>query len=107
MSTPEIFRLRRRIEALTEGLDEQAEQVAPNVWVVPSRSRPDDFHIVTHTPEGTTVCDCEGAKAGQPCRHAEAVACLLERAQWERKREAQNRPLPSSKRQLRKEVQLI
>jgi hypothetical protein len=88
MATPELLRLRRRVEALEENLDLEAEQVAPGVWTLPSRSRSGDFHIVTRLCDETLLCTCEGAGAGQPCRHREAVAVLLEREQWEQQERA-------------------
>lgn len=91
MATPELLRLRRRVEALEENLDLEAEQVSDSVWTLPSRSRPGDFHIVTRLRNGTLVCSCEGATAGQPCRHREAVAALLEREQWEQQERARKK----------------
>jgi hypothetical protein len=65
-------RTRRRYEALTERLDREVEEVSAGVFAVPSRSNPHDFHLVV-LQDGQMVCDCPGAKAGQPCRHVEAV----------------------------------
>lgn len=63
---------RRSYEALTSRLDLQVEQVARDAWTVPSKSNPEDFHLVALI-NGEMVCDCPGAKAGQPCRHVAAV----------------------------------
>lgn len=80
VTRPEILRLLRRAEALEEGLDLEVEQVARKVWVCPSKSDPGEMHILCVMADGTIVCDCFGARAGQPCRHVEAVAVRIELA---------------------------
>ena len=65
-------RTRRRYEALTERLDREVDEVSPGVFAVPSRSDPNDFHLVV-LRDGEMVCDCPANVHGQPCRHAEAV----------------------------------
>lgn len=86
-----------RYRALTERLDRQVERVAEGVWTVPSKSNPSDFHIV-HQAHGRLICDCAGAKAGQPCRHVSAVQLWIGNARYSHRVDKPQSPYPERKR---------
>lgn len=86
-----------RYRALTERLDRQVEQVAPGVWVTPSRSNPDNFHIVSQQ-RGQLVCDCEASRYGSPCAHVQAVQIWVGNAVYRQRVDKPQSPYPERKR---------
>ena len=86
-----------RYRALTERLDRQVEQVASGTWVTPSRSNPDNFHIVSQQ-RGQLVCDCEASRHGTPCAHVQAVIVARGNAVYSHRVDKPQSPYPERKR---------
>ena len=92
---------KRRYEALTGRLWTGVEEVGNKVWTVPSRSNPDDFHIV-YLEHGKLVCSCPGGTHGQPCVHTQAVLIYQGNAIYSHRVSMPQSPYPA-----RKQVPLV
>ena len=69
MSTEEMVQ-RARVRALSEGL--QVYRIAPDAYVVPSRSKPGEAYEVLIV-NGDPACSCPGSINRGVCKHQELV----------------------------------